>query len=125
LTRHPLIELRLELSEPDVIFRPPIDQNLSGNFYDQVEGYVEDAFKMCSLVPRVATHKIPSFAAGALKKAKPGVGDQAEDEMTEKSFADETPSETFDDKNCSVIALKERAYKKRASELKLSKYNTK
>ncbi len=36
LTQGVLFDVRLELSEPDVIFVPPIDQNLANNFYDQV-----------------------------------------------------------------------------------------
>ncbi len=36
LTEGVLFEVRLELSEPDVIFVPPLDKSLVGNFYDQV-----------------------------------------------------------------------------------------
>ena len=114
LTKQALIEIRLELAEPDVIFRPPIDKNLSGNFYDLVEGYVEDTFKMCALVPRIATHKASPFAIDPLK-AKLIEGDTVDN--SERSFADETPSETFDDKNPSVCALKERAIKRRNEEI--------
>ena len=39
LTQGVLFDVRLELSEPDVIFVPPIDQNLANNFYDQVSIY--------------------------------------------------------------------------------------
>ena len=36
LTQGVLFEVRLELSEPDVIFVPPLDKNLVKNFHDQV-----------------------------------------------------------------------------------------
>ena len=42
LTQGVLFEVRLELSEPDVIFVPPLDKNLVGNFYDQINGYLDD-----------------------------------------------------------------------------------
>ena len=42
LTQGVLFEIRLELSEPDVIFVPPLDKNLVGNFYDQINGYLDD-----------------------------------------------------------------------------------
>ena len=35
LTQGVFFEVRLELSEPDVIFVPHLDKNLVGNFYDQ------------------------------------------------------------------------------------------
>ena len=41
LTQGVLFEVRLELSEPDVIFVPPLDKNLVGNFYDQINGYLD------------------------------------------------------------------------------------
>ena len=36
LTQGVLFEVRLELSEPDVIFVPPLDKNIVKNFFDQV-----------------------------------------------------------------------------------------
>jgi dynein heavy chain len=36
LTQGVLFEVRLELSEPDVIFQPPLDKAILGNFFDQV-----------------------------------------------------------------------------------------
>ena len=108
LTKQTLVEIRLELSEPDIIFRPPVDQNLTGNFYDQVEGYVEDVFQMCSLIPRIATHK-----ATNVSKATPG---GTPSETPDKSYADEVPPDTFDDKNHSVMALKERHFKRKLQE---------
>ena len=35
LTQGILFEVRLELSEPDIIFCPPLDKSLQNNFYDQ------------------------------------------------------------------------------------------
>ena len=116
LTEHTLIEIRLELAEPDIIFRPPIDNNLTGNFYDQIEGYIEDIFQMCALVPRIATHR-----ASQISKATQG---DTPCETPDKSYAEEVPPDTFDDKNPSVTALKERAFKKRLEEERSSKlYN--
>ena len=105
LTKQALIEIRLELSEPDVIFRPPIDSNLVGNFSDQIEGYVEDVYQMCALIPRIAAHK-----ATQVNKGTPG--DDTPLDTPDKSYADEVPPDTFDDKNHSVLALKERHYKR-------------
>ena len=104
LTKQALIEIRLELSEPDVIFRPPIDSNLVGNFSDQIEGYVEDVYQMCALIPRIAAHK-----ATMVNKGTPG---DTPLDTPDKSYADEVPPDTFDDKNHSILALKERHYKR-------------
>lgn len=104
LTKQALIEIRLELSEPDVIFRPPIDSNLVGNFSDQIEGYVEDVYQMCALIPRIAAHK-----ATQVNKGTPG---DTPLDTPDKSYADEVPPDTFDDKNHSILALKERHYKR-------------
>ncbi len=78
LTQGVLFDVRLELSEPDVIFVPPIDQvneatfkklginyelkisifqNITNNFFDQITSYVDDIFHMSVLIPRVASHK--------------------------------------------------------------------
>ena len=107
LTKQALIEIRLELSEPDVIFRPPVDQTFMGNFYDQIEGYVEDVFKMCALIPRIATHRAASV------KSTPG---DTPCDTPDKSYADEVPPDTFDEKNSSVTALKERHLRRKLLE---------
>ena len=109
LTKQTLIEIRLELAEPDIIYRPPVDQSLMGNFYDQVEGFVEDVFQMCSLIPRISTHRASN--APGLSTA----GDTPCD-TPDKSYADEVPPDTFDDKNHSVLALKERHIKRKLQE---------
>ena len=57
LTQGVLFDVRLELAEPDVIFVPPIDQNLVNNFYDQLVSYVDDIFFQCTLFPRIANHE--------------------------------------------------------------------
>ena len=36
LTQGVLFEIRLELAEPDIIFRPPLDKNLQDNFFDSI-----------------------------------------------------------------------------------------
>ena len=107
LTKLALIEIRLELSEPDVIFRPPVDQTFMGNFYDQIEGYVEDVFKMCALIPRIATHR------ANISKSTPG---DTPCDTPDKSYADEVPPDTFDEKNSSVTALKERHLRRKIQE---------
>ncbi len=56
LTHGVLFEVRLELSEPDIIFEPALDKSIVGNFFDQVNGYCDDMFHMAVLIPRVASH---------------------------------------------------------------------
>ena len=70
LTQGVLFEVRLELSEPDVIFVPPLDKNLVGNFYDQINGYLDDIFFGCSLIPRVAKHLDKGFETDKAKNDK-------------------------------------------------------
>ena len=36
LTQGILFEVKLELSEPDVIYVPPLDKQIVGNFYDKI-----------------------------------------------------------------------------------------
>ena len=64
-----LFEIRLELAEPDIIFRPPLDKLLQDNFYDSMITYIEDVFHMCELIPRVARHKDAAYDANAAKAA--------------------------------------------------------
>ena len=49
-----LFTARLELSEPDIIFRPSLDLKMSNNFFDVVTSLIEDIFNMAGLVPRIA-----------------------------------------------------------------------
>jgi len=70
LTQGVLFEVRLELSEPDVIFVPPLDKNLVGNFYDQINGYLDDIFFGCSLIPRVAKHLDKGYETDKAKDNK-------------------------------------------------------
>ena len=70
LTQGVLFEIRLELSEPDVIFVPPLDKNLVGNFYDQINGYLDDIFFGCSLIPRVAKHLDKGYETDKAKDKK-------------------------------------------------------
>ena len=70
LTQGVLFEVRLELSEPDVIFVPPLDKNLVGNFYDQMNGYLDDIFLGCSLIPRVAKHLDKGYETDKAKDKK-------------------------------------------------------
>ena len=84
LTQGILFEVRLELSEPDIIFCPPLDKNLTKNFYDQMAGYIEDVFHMCELIPRVAKHKDASYTSDRV--AQEEVADKS---ITEKSVAED------------------------------------
>ena len=70
LTQGVFFEVRLELSEPDVIFVPPLDKNLVGNFYDQINGYLDDIFFGCSLIPRVAKHLDKGYETDKAKDNK-------------------------------------------------------
>lgn len=56
LSQGVLFEVRLELSEPDVIFVPPLDKNLVNNFYDKLIQYINYIYNGCSLIPRIAKH---------------------------------------------------------------------
>ncbi len=49
--------MRLELSEPDVIFEPSLDTNIVNNFYDMVLGWIDDVMHVCRLIPRLAKHE--------------------------------------------------------------------
>ena len=70
LTQGVLFEIRLELSEPDVIFVPPLDKNLVGNFFDMINGFLDDIFFGCSLIPRVAKHLDKGFDINAKAKKR-------------------------------------------------------
>ena len=56
LTQGVLFEVKLELSEPDVIFVPPLDKSICNNFYDKMLDYISYIFNGCSLIPRIAKH---------------------------------------------------------------------
>ena len=58
ITQGVLFEVRLELSEPDIIFSPSLDSAMVDNFYDRMLGYIEDVFNVCRLIPRVLNHGI-------------------------------------------------------------------
>ena len=87
LTKGILFEIRLELAEPDIIFRPPLDRNLQDNFYDSMAGYIEDVFHMADLIPRVARHKDEGYDAIAAKAAEDAA---AADKLDDKSEADDS-----------------------------------
>ena len=52
----PLLEARLELQAPAIIFSPSIDQDAADSFFILVEGLANDIFKGASLMPRLALH---------------------------------------------------------------------
>ena len=52
----PLMEVKLELQSPEMVFSPSLDQDHPDGFSALMESIVDDIFKMASLVPRVAKH---------------------------------------------------------------------
>ena len=79
LTQGVLFEIRLELAEPDIIFRPPLDRNLQDNFYDSMAGYIEDIVHMSELIPRVARHKDTGHDSNTLKAEESAAADKLDD----------------------------------------------
>ena len=53
----PLLEVKMELQAPEMVFNPSLEQDSASGFYSLVEELLEDVFKFASLVPRVAKHK--------------------------------------------------------------------
>ncbi len=53
----PLLEAKLELQVPEMVFQPSLDQGAANTFYTLVESLLEDIFHVASLVPRVAHHQ--------------------------------------------------------------------
>lgn len=53
----PLLEAKLELQAPEMVFEPSLDPNATAGFINHVEELLEDVFKFASLIPRVATHR--------------------------------------------------------------------
>ena len=49
----PLFEIKLELCEPEIIFKPSLDIKIANNFHDICSGILDDIYKMASLVPRI------------------------------------------------------------------------
>ena len=52
----PLLEAKLELQAPEVVFQPSMKLDSPDGFAALVEGVVEDVFNMATLIPRVASH---------------------------------------------------------------------
>jgi dynein heavy chain len=52
----PLMEVKLELQSPEMVYNPSLDQDHPEGFSALMESVVNDIFKMASLVPRVAKH---------------------------------------------------------------------
>ena len=53
----PLFDIKLELCEPDIIFKPSLDPKIFNNFHDICEGILDDIFLMAGLVPRISKSK--------------------------------------------------------------------
>uniref|UniRef100_A0A670JUX8 Dynein axonemal heavy chain 9 n=1 Tax=Podarcis muralis TaxID=64176 RepID=A0A670JUX8_PODMU len=58
----PLFKVQLDLSVPEMIFRPSLDAGASDGFYDLVEALVNDIYRVSSLVPRLADHTLYFFS---------------------------------------------------------------
>ena len=52
----PLMEVKLELQAPEMVFNPSLDQESPEGFYMLMEGLIDDMFRVATLVPRVAKH---------------------------------------------------------------------
>lgn len=52
----PLMEVKLELQTPEMVFNPTLDQESPDGFFMLMEGVIEDVFRVSTLVPRVARH---------------------------------------------------------------------
>jgi dynein heavy chain len=53
----PLLEAKLELQAPEMVFNPSLDQEATNSFMSLIEDILGDMFNVASLVPRVAKHK--------------------------------------------------------------------
>ena len=100
LTQGVLFEIRLELAEPDIIFRPPLDKNLQDNFFDSMSGYIEDVFHMAELIPRVARHKDQEVAKANRDAAKAAEEAAAKEKMLDDgSDAEDSEQDLTEDKS--------------------------
>ena len=52
----PLMGARLELAIPDMVFVPSLEYGSETGFMELIEGIVDDAYKLSSLIPRIAKH---------------------------------------------------------------------
>ena len=50
----PLFDLKIALSDPDIIFQPSIEKTIVGNFFDLTTGIIESIFEMSKLIPKIA-----------------------------------------------------------------------
>ena len=54
----PLFTAKVELCEPDIIFRPSLDKNMMHNFYDKTMELLDDIFNMANLIPRIIDQSV-------------------------------------------------------------------
>ncbi|XP_014887254.1 dynein axonemal heavy chain 9 isoform X4 [Poecilia latipinna] len=52
----PLLEARLDLQAPNMVFSPSLELGAPDSLFETVESLINDVFKMSSLVPRLAQH---------------------------------------------------------------------
>ena len=70
ITEGILIEVKLELCEPDVIFQPSLDTQIVGNFFDRMSGYIDDILHVCRLLPRVSHYNCSPVSDEKAEKIK-------------------------------------------------------
>ena len=49
-----IFDLKIALSDPDIIFQPSIEKTIVGNFFDLTTGIIESIFEMSKLIPKIA-----------------------------------------------------------------------
>ena len=54
LSPAPLFTARLELCEPEVIFKPSLERTMTGNLHDICTALLEDIYTMADLLPRLS-----------------------------------------------------------------------
>ena len=52
----PLFKAEIHLCEPDIIFKPSLEKNIVGNFFDEAVSLVNDIFHMAALFTKNGTH---------------------------------------------------------------------
>ena len=65
-----LFDVKLELCEPDVIFKPSLDIKIQNNFRDICESILDDIFSMADLVPRISNNSDSDSYLGYVKQHK-------------------------------------------------------
>ena len=83
ITEGILVEVKLELAEPDVIFQPSLDTTIVGNFYDRMSGYIDDILHVCRLLPRVSHY---NCSPASEEKAAVKISHKKNDETSKVNY---------------------------------------